>query len=521
MSVVDRRTFFHRSAGIAGAALIPASLSGLLAACTEADPTGVLVPRTTALKNASLGRGGYGPLTNDAGVLLLPDGFRVTSFGVVGEPMSDGNLTPIAHDGMAAFPWNRGRVRLIRNQEDRNPPGAPISSINAYDPVAGGGTTTIELDIDFEHGDDDDDDDDDDRHGADDDRDHDDDRDRRGRHPRITLVRSFVSLSGTIVNCAGGPSPWGSWLTCEETIAGKSEGFTKTHGWVFDVSASADRPVKPIALKAMGRFSHEAIAVDFRTGIVYETEDNGFPPGSGFFRFLPGRERDLARGGKLQMAKVKGNPKLEIWRGSAIGIGVGDSFDIEWVDIPIVDPDPNDQMPEDDRIAGVFLQGYDRGGVVFNRLEGCWYSEGSVYFHDTAGGAAGEGHVWRYIPGSRGDRDDRDGGKLVLLFESPGPDVLDNPDNITVSPRGGVVLCEDGSGVQFLRGLTPHGEIFSFAQNNLNQQEFAGASYSPDGQILFVNIQGATAGNPAETGANPALRGLTMAITGPWRRGAL
>ncbi|MGH7709707.1 MAG: alkaline phosphatase PhoX [Gemmatimonadaceae bacterium] len=384
-----------------------------------------------------------------------------------------------------------GRVRLVRNQEDRNPPGtAPISPINTFDPLAGGGTTTIEVDIV---------------------------EDPNGGHPTITHVKSFVSLSGTIVNCAGGPTPWKSWLTCEEDVRGVKEGFSRSHGWVFDVPASADGPIVPVALTAMGRFSHEAVAVDPTTGIVYETEDNGFPPGSGFFRFLPNRAQDLAQGGRLQMARIAGSPKLEIWRGSTIGIEVGDTFDVEWVDIPIVDPDPNDQLDEDDRLAAVFLQGYDQGGVVFNRLEGCWYGDSSIYFHDTRGGAVTRGHVWRYIPG----RVPSDGGKLVLLFESPNVDVLDSPDNLTVSPRGGLVLCEDGSGTQFLRGLTPRGEIFTFAQNNLNGQEFAGACYSPDGEVLFVNIQGATSGNPVVTGANPALRGLTMAITGPWRRGAL
>jgi secreted PhoX family phosphatase len=499
IATVDRRSFIRRSAGIAGSAMIPASMSGLLAACTEQDPTGAVVPRTSSLVQARRGGGGYGDLVNDTGVLLLPEDFRVQTFGVVGEPMSDGVLTPIAHDGMAAFPWFGGRIRLVRNQEDRNPPGTLVlSTSNAYDPLAGAGTTTIELDVDFGDGDGELEIDD-------------------LRHPTITVVKSFVSLAGTWVNCAGGPTPWHSWLTCEETVAGVSEGFSKTHGWVFDVPASANRAVVPVPLKAMGRFSHEAIAVDFRTGIVYETEDNGFPPGSGFFRFLPNRLGDLARGGKLQMARIKGSPKLELWRGSTIGINVGEVFDVDWVDIPVVDPDPNDEMLEDDRLAGVFMQGYDKGGAVFNRLEGCWYGDSSIYFHDTRGGAAQRGHVWRYIPGHRHN----DGGKLVLLFESPGVDVLDSPDNITVSPRGGLVLCEDGGGTQFLRGLTQHGEIFSLAQNTLNGSEFAGAVFSPLGQILFCNLQGATAGDAAVTGANVATRGLTMAITGPWRRGAL
>jgi uncharacterized protein len=498
MAKVDRRTFFRRSAGIAGTAMIPASMSGLLAACTEEDPTGALLPRSGSLAQAGRGRGGYGDLV-DAGTLLLPEDFRVTTFGVVGEPLSNGSPTPIALDGMAAFPWPRGRVRLIRNHEDRQPPGTVLlSPIGAYDPLAGAGTTTMEVDIDYGGGEDQ-------GSGAD-----------QVRHPRVTLVKSFVSLSGTFVNCAGGPTPWNSWLTCEETVAGTSEGFSKTHGWVFDVPASAEGPVQAIPLKAMGRFSHEAIAVDFKSGIVYETEDNGFPPGSGFYRFLPKAGRHLERGGELQMARIKGHPKLEIWRGSAIGINVGDVFDVDWVDIPIVDPDPNDELPQGERISALFLQGFEQGGVAFNRLEGCWYGDDSIYFHDTRGGAARLGHVWRYIP----DGNDRE-GKLVLLYESPGVNELDSPDNITVSPRGGLVLCEDGGGTQFLRGLTPQGEIFTFAQNNLNGQEFAGATFSPDGEILFCNIQGATAGNPVVTGADPALRGLTMAITGPWRRGAL
>jgi uncharacterized protein len=514
MDALDRRSFLRGAAGVAGAV----SVSGLLAACTETDPAGILMPRSKSLSQAALGAGGYGDLV-DAGLLLLPEGFRVTSFGVVNDPLSDGGVTPIAHDGMAAFPWRRDRVRLVRNHEDRNAPGeALISNVRPYDPLAGGGTVTLELDIDSERRD----------H-----KDHENDR-RHGngnkngdevrghgdvRHPNIRVVKSWVSLSGTIVNCAGGATPWNSWLTCEEAVSGVSEGFSKTHGWAFDVPASAEYPVEPVPIIAMGRFSHEAVAMDFRTGIVYETEDNGFPPGSGFYRFLPRRDRELARGGKLQMARIKGQDKLEIWRGASVGVNVGDSFDVDWVDIKHVNPDPNDQMTEDDRMAAVFMQGFEQGAVIFNRLEGCWYGDNSIYFHDTRGGAVQRGHVWRYIPGRHNDQ--RDGGKLVLMFESPGVDVLDSPDNITVSPRGGLVLCEDGGGTQFLRGLTRSGQIFTFAQNNLNNAEFAGACFSPDGQVLFVNLQGATSGTPAAAAADPANRGMSLAITGPWRRGAL
>jgi secreted PhoX family phosphatase len=335
-----------------------------------------------------------------------------------------------------------------------------------------------------------------------------------------TVVGSWVSLSGTWVNCAGGLTPWGSWLTCEETVAGPNEGFEETHGWVFEVPAAANAPVQPVPYRAMGRFSHEAICIDPTTGIVYETEDNAFPPGSGLYRFLPTQPGTLGAGGRLQMARVRGSEKLEIWRGSSIGIAVGDTFEIDWVDIPTVDPGDDPSVSERTRRAELFMQGFDEGGVVFNRLEGCWFGEGSVFFHDTRGGAVARGHVWQYVPGpEEGRGGDGDMGLLRLIFESPGTSVLDSPDNITVSPRGGLVLCEDGGGDQWLRGMSRGGQIFDFARNLLNDNEFAGACFSPDGHTLFVNIQGATSGDPTDSEVKGS--GLTLAIWGPWAKGAL
>jgi len=477
-SSIDRRSFLRRTGG---GAIVPAVASGLMAACTEESANGVLTPRMSKVGNAGLGNGGYGPLDNDQGVVLLPRGFQVRAFGAIGDPMSDGLPTPIALDGMGAFDAGQGRVRLVRNHEDRNGPSVAIAA-NAYDPLAGGGTTTLEVDAS-----------------------------RR-------LVRDFVSLSGTAVNCAGGPTPWASWLTCEETVVGPREGFGKTHGWVFEVPAFASRPVTPAPLKGLGRFSHEAVAVDPRTGIVYETEDNAFPPGSGLYRFLPDRLGLLAEGGRLQMAAVVGEPGLEIFRGSAAGISVGDTFQVEWVDIETVDP--GDDGPESDRRAALFLEGLGKGGVRFDRLEGCWYGQRSIFFHDTRGGDRREGHVWQYEPaGAEGHGGPDDRGLLRLIFESPGPDVLDNPDNITVSPGGGLVMCEDGSGVQYVRGLTQGGEIFDFAVNQINDAEFAGACFSPDGKTLFVNIQGDTRGRATDPGVRGG--GMTLAIWGPWEKGAL
>ncbi len=484
MTPLDRRAFLRRAAGAAGLAAVPFSVSGLVAACTEPRAMDGSGGAGEGLRKAGIGEGGYGDLVRDTGVMRLPEGFRLRTFGAVGDPMSDGNPTPIALDGMAAFAAGGGTVRLLRNHEDRNgPTGRTLAAPNAYDPAAGGGVVTLEVD--------------------------------GGRR----LSRDFVSLNGTTVNCAGGPTPWGSWLSCEETVVGRSEGYGRRHGYVFEVPASAEGPVEAEPLRAMGRFSHEAVAVDPSTGVVYETEDNDHPPGSGFYRFLPAAPGDLRRGGRLQMARIRGEANLELFRGADAGLSVGDAFEVAWVDIDGPDPDPDDRMNLDDRLQAVFRQGHDRGAAVFDRLEGCWYGEGSVFFHDTSGGAAGLGQVWQYVPSPREGEagESSEPGRLVLVFESPGAEVLDGPDNITVSPRGGIVICEDGGGTQYLRGLTPEGRIFDLAANTLNDYELAGATFSPDGRTLYVNIQGPTSGRPEDA----AGEGRTVALWGPWERGAL
>lgn len=108
--------------------------------------------------------------------------------------------------------------------------------------------------------------------------------------------------------------------------------------------------------------------------------------------------------------------------------------------------------------------------------------------------------MWEYKPTGRA------GGQLILMFESPSPELLEAPDNVCVSPGGSLVLCEDRSGTCFLRGVTQKGQIFDFGRNDLNGSELAGATFSPDGSTLFFNIQ------------SP---GITFAITGPFDRGAL
>lgn len=430
---------------------------------------------TRAQKHARKGRGpspDYGPLqptideTTGLPLLHLPKSFRYLSFGWTRDPMSDGLVTPPAHDGMAAFAAGKKHVYLVRNHEVGDGPDAFAPGL-AYDAQAGGGTTTMEFDT-----------------------------------ARGELIRSWASMSGTVRNCAGGKTPWGSWLTCEETTLGIGNGdLTKNHGYIFEVPASGSLLTvepDPVPLTAMGRFSHEAVAIDPASGFVYETEDAG--SNSGFYRFTPNTPGILEDGGVLEMLGIAG-----ITRADTRTNQTGGWRDVVWYAIDTPDP----AVPTGE--TSVFNQGRLQGAAVFGKLEGAWYGNGSIYFAASSGGNAGQGQIFEYDPANE---------RLRLLFESPSADVLNAPDNITVSPRGGLVLCEDGDGLEYVHGLTTDGVIFRFIQNNVDLSvrpyngfsedyrgsEFAGACYSPDGKWLFVNIQ------------SP---GITFAITGPWGSGGI
>jgi uncharacterized protein len=301
---LDRRNFLRASA-LAGAGaftLQQLACSGDLMGTVTSSPAGV---------NTSL----LGALTPtraenvEETVLALPKDFHYTVIGKTGDVLSDGLRTPRAHDGMWAFDVN-GQLRLVRNHEVNNQVGTEGAAIgpNAYDPLAGGGTTTLVVD------------------------------------PKTRqVVRQFVSLSGTLVNCAGGPTPWNSWISCEETVLGPRRfrnaqfqaqgGFSKQHGYCFEVPAAADGPVAPVPLKAMGRFVHEALAVDPATGIVYLTEDRAT---CGFYRFVPNKSGQLAAGGRLQMLAINGRPAFLTTTRQQQGV----KQPVAWVDIN--DPDPSD-----------------------------------------------------------------------------------------------------------------------------------------------------------------------------------
>jgi len=502
-SALDRRAFLRRSAVAAGSGVLSATALDRLAlhkaiAGTDRDV------RSRGTQD------GYGPLKRKPDqrgeeVLALPKGFSYVTFGAIGSMMSDGNRTPLALDGMAAFPGPERTVRLIRNHEDRNAPGAGSVGGDAddrYDPSAGGGTTTLDYDP-----------------------------------RRRKLRRDSVSLNGTIVNCAGGYGLGGrSWITCEETIAGPENAnpanrFERRHGYAFEVPRGRKRTKLTTPIIPMGRFSHEALATDQRTGIVYQTEDAGSGRGSGFYRYIPRDPSALHAGGRLEMLAIAGKPQYDARERQR----VDRSLRAEWVKIP--DPDPDYQ--NDDDPSSVFNQGFERGGAKFNRLEGCWYDEGSVFFVSTSGGDAkngdvnpdgfqeGYGQVWEYRTRGRSE------GELTLIYESPGGEALDSPDNLLVTPRGGLILCEDDASsdsdlnrnapgiedVNRLIGYSREGGVFEFAVNRLNDSEFAGATFSPDGRTLFVNIFGDSRGkvSPSYTGNE----GMTIAIRGPWAKGPL
>ena len=479
---MERRTFLKKVAAAGGAVVVTPSLAGL-AACgdvTSPDETGetkvpVEPPESPFIKP-------YGELVRspDCPELEIPEGFRCIRLSSGGQPSTvRGSLiVPNGFDGMATFPLPNGNVRLIRNHEMVDDAGdAPPIGTPYYDRRASGGTTSLEVSIS----------------GSQDD-------------PVVQLVDEFVSLAGTRVNCAGGPTPWGSWLSCEETTRGPEAGYSRPHGYIFEVPVDAAGPVDPVPLRAMGRFVHEAVAVDPVTGFVYETEDRWYEPGSspgaGFYRFIPDTPGVLADGGRLQAMAVTGQAEYLTARGQTKGA----VLQVHWVDI--ADPDPRNA--EDEPLA-VFNQGLAEGAARFARLEGAFHGDGGIYVVSTNGGDAFSGQVFHYRPTSI------DAGELRLVFESPSEDVLDSPDNIVVSPRGGVVLCEDGSGDQFIRGLDRQGRIVNLVRapdTGNGRDEFAGSCFSPDGRVLFFNAQGSRSAGGSRTSA-------TYALWGPWEAGPI
>ncbi|QIG81932.1 DUF839 domain-containing protein [Sphingosinithalassobacter tenebrarum] len=418
---------------------------------------------------------GYGPLREDpAGLLDLPPGFSYRVISSFGDPMDDGLRVPDRCDGMGAFDLGGGKVALVRNHElkpHHGDTGAFADAIARAGEGAGydrgadgvwlpGGTTTLVYDL------------------------------ASGR-----VERQHLSLVGTIRNCAGGVTPWGSWLTCEEDVSRAGDGLGRDHGWVFEVPATAPGRVDAVPLRDLGRFNHEAAAVDPRTGIVYLTEDRD---DSLFYRFLPLVPGQLARGGKLQaLAFVDPALGSDSRNWSEVVLGVGQWADARWIDLDGTD------SPDDD----LRKRGNAAGAVRFARGEGIHYGDGEFYFCCTSGGAAKLSQIMRYRPSTfEGRAEEREApGRLQLFVESTDGAMLNFGDNIVVAPHGHLYVCEDQYTAivdNHLRGVTPEGRVYPFARLRV-QTEPAGACFSPDGSTMFVNAY------------SP---GKTLAITGPWGR---
>lgn len=487
---LGRRTFLRGAVATTGGVLASGSLHGLLASAAGASPP------STGLKPVA-------DLRDGKVRLHLRDGFRYRSFHDTDGPpvgLDDGTVLPGRHDGMAAFRGRKGKVWLVRNHEVNGPVTSAFGPGTPYDAHAGGGTTTVEVTA------------------------------------RGEVIQAFTSLNGTQMNCAGGRMPWGSWITCEETVNGPDVGadFTgapnttleQPHGFLFEVPVGAQSNRQPI--KAAGRFAHEAAAYSPVDGCVYLTEDNfAFP--SGFYRYVPPVDPmdagHLADGGQLQMLRVVGQPNAHLEAGQVAGA----SYRVAWVDIADPSPTfpyaPGQPAPttNNDAIVYVGNQGRALGAAHFSRLEGATFTKHEVFFTSTQGGGAAEtgpelvagygngaGQVWSYDPRRC---------RLTCRYQSPGPATLELPDNITArNDRGTIVLCEDGPVDNYIRGLTRRATLFDIALNRLLRntaspdgtfaprfsEEFAGATFAPGGDTLFVNIQ--------------ASQAITFAIWGPWGR---
>jgi hypothetical protein len=425
---INRRAFLTKTIKASAALSLGSTLINL-SGCTSAK---------TPRKNLSL-------VKDPLGLCDLPSGFSYIVISKHGETMSDGNIVPDYHDGMGCFAGADGGLILVRNHEiplyfPFNPE-SPAPRY-AYDPKSSGGTTTVWL------------------------------------NEKLEIVKHYLSLTGTIRNCSGGKTPWGTWISCEEAA---NEGWMmgKRHGYNFEVD-----PLKKLQLaqplKAMGRFNHEAVAVDSATGIVYQTEDN---TRGCFYRFVPNELNNLEKGGILQALKFVDD---RIKHTTINSLQLNKKYPCQWVTIE--EPDPEEDT--------VHKQAQEKGAAIFVRGEGIVAHADGIYFSCCSGGTQGAGQFFKYTP----NQDDKV-GSIELVFEATADGVLEKPDNITINQWSDLIVCEDNSlDTQCLIGLTPQGKVYYIASNT--QSEWSGACFSPDGKTLFANIH-----------KKP---GMTVAIQGPW-----
>ena len=438
--LLNRRNFI----GATGAAFSGLLLNG----CTG---------RSAPLMSAPSSFADYGPLVPDpAGMLDLPRGFSYRLLSRLGNAMTDGCTVPDKADGMGCFSLGNNEIVLIRNHElvpADDAGGVLAKGFGTRDgAIVPGGTTSIVLDA-----------------------------------TTLDVKREFRSLAGTIRNCSGGITPWGSWLTCEEAPTGPGqrfgEGLAENHGWVFEVPANATGLIDAVPLKAMGRFNHEAACVDPRTGIVYLSEDRD---DSVLYRFVPTTPGRLGDGGLLQAMVVEGLSDTRNW--TSADMAVGSRHTVRWIDCDDVES-PNDDLRS--RAAA-------KGAALVARGEGIHTGTDEIFVCSTNGGQRKLGQILRLVPGTGGEPD-----QIELFFESQSKDQFNYGDNLTVGPNGHLIVCEDQYTEvvdNHLRGITPDGRAYTLGRLRM-QTELAGGCFSPDGKWFFVNAYSPT---------------RTLAITGPW-----
>ena len=423
--------------------------------------------------------GPYGPLVQDPkGLLDLPKGFSYHLFSKTGETMDDGFLVPSALDGMAAFPGDSGTTILVRNHElspndNRTTPygkdkdkWAALGTSLLYDEgrsgvAVCGGTSTLVYDT----------------------------RQRK-------LLKHHLSLAGTFRNCAGGRTPWHTWISCEETTQYALGSRDTNHGYCFEVDPRANQLQPPRRLPGLGRFRHEAVAIDPRDGIVYLTEDlnNGL-----FYRFIPETPNNLAGAGRLQalsIIEMSGESTANRKDLGPATVEANKQMAVRWIDLDQTNNPLND----------LHLRGQQAGASTFCRGEGIDFGGDTLVFSCTSGGPVEQGQVWRYTPGKNSGKANETPGMLELFAEPNDSKRMSMVDNLVISPNGDIILAEDNTkNHNRIIGITPKGQIYTLAKNVRTKHEFAGCTWSPDGQTLFFNIFD---------------EGGTVAVTGPWRNPA-
>ena len=447
----------------------------------------------------------FPPLKDDPnGILALPAGFSyriVTREGVTDLSYGQGK-TPAFHDGTGVVEASHDKLTIIQNHEltpHMAAYGVPHIAGTVYDAGAANASGCTVLTTD-----------------------------RNGKR-----IAEWVGISGTVRNCAGGVTPWGTWLTCEETFinagttwsaAGQSGVYQENHGYVFEVFQSDSKHQLPKPIKAFGRYEHEALAVEPNLKHVYLSEDASGPNGL-FYRWTAPRNVHLGSGLANRLSDTAGTleaMQIRLDDGSIVpdvayitSAQLGRPFKVTWT--PVADRDAKTTPTRSQFADGTVTRGKKFEGVWSNG-KGCYIVNSFAFGASDlpADATKHDGMVWFY------DYSDET-ITLVTYFphnpaaaETEGPFprfadmTFDGPDNVTVTPWGTLVLAEDGLRASHVLSSVPGGPTYAIARNMLSNgtssgsptySEFTGPTFSPDGKVLFVNIQ---------------LPGITLAITGPW-----